>query len=563
METERLLKEQEKNFAKITSANMKIFTERLDKLELDLSTNKIKTSNIEKDVEEIKESLNFQEELTKQKIAEINKRTESEIKHLYEQKRFESIKETNAIKNISEKLVDLENRSRRNNLRIEGVNELPGETWNDCEKIVKDIFSKKLKIPNEIIIERAHRSGPKKVDFAKETIETRKRLWGEVLNLRKEDCILNEFSDPDTNYYCDLLSDCSYYYPSELAEFLLKDNVKASDKIKILHVNIRSLNRNFENLLNLLEETKNIFDILCLTETWITINDLKNSSNFNLPYFKLISQDSLIDKYKNNSKRTWEIIKEISGKQKDCSGFLPQVIKVDNRIIYEQKEIACEFNNFFVKIGPELANKIPKTQAIFSDFLVPMTDCITSGELSSKLSFEEFEIAFKTLKKNKATGADDINCNIILNCFEQLKDILFKVFSASINQGIFPEQLKIAKITPIFKEGDRAIISNYRPISILPIFSKILERIMYNRVYDYFQCNNLLYSNQFGFKKHNSTEHAIIQFVRKISKSFENSQYTLGIFIDLSKAFDTVDHTILLHKLKYYENILELSTFPQ
>nr|XP_047125257.1 uncharacterized protein LOC124807423 [Hydra vulgaris] len=229
METERLLKEQEKNFAKITSANMKIFTERLDKLELDLSTNKIKTSNIEKDVEEIKESLNFQEELTKQKIAEINKRTESEIKHLYEQKRFESIKETNAIKNISEKLVDLENRSRRNNLRIEGVNELPGETWNDCEKIVKDIFSKKLKIPNEIIIERAHRSGPKKVgkhrtifikllktpnnlhknyndkkrilfnsknlrgtgifineDFAKETIETRKRLWGEVLNLRKE-----------------------------------------------------------------------------------------------------------------------------------------------------------------------------------------------------------------------------------------------------------------------------------------------------------------------------------------------------------------------------------------
>nr|XP_047132472.1 uncharacterized protein LOC124811199 [Hydra vulgaris] len=465
METERLLKEQEKNFAKITSANMKIFTERLDKLELDLSTNKIKTSNIEKDVEEIKESLNFQEELTKQKIAEINKRTESEIKHLYEQKRFESIKETNAIKNISEKLVDLENRSRRNNLRIEGVNELPGETWNDY-------------------------------------------------------CISNEFSDPDTNYYCDLLSDCSYYYPSELAEFLLKDNVKASDKIKILHVNIRSLNRNFENLLNLLEETKNIFDILCLTETWITINDLKNSSNFNLPYFKLISQDSLIDKYKNNSKRTWEIIKEISGKQKDCSGFLPQVIKVDNRIIYEQKEIACEFNHFFVKIGPELANKIPKTQAIFSDFLVPMTDCITSGELSSKLSFEEFEIAFKTLKKNKATGADDINCNIILNCFEQLKDILFKVFSASINQGIFPEQLKIAKITPIFKEGDRAIISNYRPISILPIFSKILERIMYNRVYDYFQCNNLLYSNQFGFKKHNSTEHAIIQFVREISKFF-------------------------------------------
>ena len=118
----------------------------------------------------------------------------------------------------------------------------------------------------------------------------------QIFNFSKIDCISNEFSDPDTNYYGDLLSDCSYYYPSELAEFLLKDNVKASDKIKILHVNIRSLNRNFENLLSLLEETKNIFDILCLTETWITINGLKNSSNFNLPHFKLISQDRQTNK---------------------------------------------------------------------------------------------------------------------------------------------------------------------------------------------------------------------------------------------------------------------------
>nr|XP_047139359.1 uncharacterized protein LOC124815161 [Hydra vulgaris] len=350
--------------------------------------------------------------------------------------------------------------------------------------------------------------------------------------------------------------------------------IKTSKKIRLRHINKDNINHFKEQLsllhwkhINFNDDANSIYDNFFNTYPIYdanfpfiekTINPKKTFNPWITKDFKKLSKIkqklyiNLIDKYKNNSKRTWEIIKEISGKQKDCSGFLPQVIKVDNRIIYEQKEIACEFNNFFVKVGPELANKIPKTQAIFSDFLVPMTDCITSGELSSKLSFEEFEIAFKTLKKNKATGADDINGNIILNCFEQLKDILFKVFSASINQGIFPEQLKIAKITPIFKEGDRAIISNYRPISILPIFSKILERIMYNRVYDYFQCNNLLYSNQFGFKKHNSTEHAIIQFVREISKSFENSQYTLGIFIDLSKAFDTVDHTILLHKLKYY-----------
>jgi hypothetical protein len=164
--------------------------------------------------------------------------------------------------------------------------------------------------------------------------------------------------------------------------------------------------------------------------------------------------------------------------------------------------------------------------------------------------FDEFEKAFKSIKKNKSIGADQVNGNVIIECFEQLKNILFKIFRASIHQGVFPEKLKIAKIIPIFKEGDKSEISNYRPISVLSTFSKIIEQIMFNRVYKYFHDNNLLYTNQFGFKKDNSAEHAIIQFVRELSKSFKKSQYTIGVFIDL--AFDTVDHHILIHKLKYY-----------
>ena len=103
-----------------------------------------------------------------------------------------------------------------------------------------------------------------------------------------------------------------------------------------------------------------------------------------------------------------------------------------------------------------------------------------------------------------------------------------------------------------FKSGDNSLTSNYRPISILPCFSKILERIMYNRIYNYLTANNILYNKQFGFQKQHSTEHAIIQLTNEILNSFEQNLLTLGVFIDLSKAFDTVDHSILITKLDHY-----------
>ena len=154
------------------------------------------------------------------------------------------------------------------------------------------------------------------------------------------------------------------------------------------------------------------------------------------------------------------------------------------------------------------------------------------------ISFQEFQKAFKMLKRNKAIGYDGLSGNIIMDVYDSIKVILFKIFKASLEEAVFPEKLKIAKVIPVFKKGDKENIENYRPISILPVFSKALERIMYNRLYEYFVNNNLLHEHQFGFHINNSTEHAILQFTRNIAQNFDNDKFTLGVFIDLLKAFD-------------------------
>ena len=122
-----------------------------------------------------------------------------------------------------------------------------------------------------------------------------------------------------------------------------------------------------------------------------------------------------------------------------------------------------------------------------------------------ELNFDEFEEAFKSLKRNKAAGFDDLSSNIIIDAYNSLKNILFHIFKISIKQGIFPNSLKIAKVTPTFKSGAKDNVNNYCPISILRVFSKVLERIMYNRIYNHLDSKGPLYETQFGFQINNST----------------------------------------------------------
>ena len=129
---------------------------------------------------------------------------------------------------------------------------------------------------------------------------------------------------------------------------------------------------------------------------------------------------------------------------------------------------------------------------------------------------------------------------------------LCNIINLSFVSGSFPDHLKIVKVIPIHKNGSTQDMNNYRPISLLSIFDKIMEKIMHERLYKFLELNNILYSKQFGFRKNNSTIDALIKITDKIRESVDKGKYGCGIFIDLRKAFDTVNHNILLLKMEHY-----------
>ena len=257
---------------------------------------------------------------------------------------------------------------------------------------------------------------------------------------------------------------------------------------------------------------------------------------------------NLLLKNKNNLKKSWSIIKEVINHNKSDISAASREFIINNNKITNPSIIANSFNNYYVNVGPALAENISQTD------ISPTTYIFYNNESSLFLNptnEEEVKRIISQLKE-ASPGCDTIHSKIVKKTFEYFADPLVHILNLSLSQGIFPNELKLAKVIPIYKAGDIHNITNYRPVSVLPIFSKIFEQIMYTRLNKFINDNDILYKYQFGFRKNHNTSLALMILLDKIYDSFNDNKHVVGIFLDLRKAFDTIDHGILLKKLYKY-----------
>lgn len=242
----------------------------------------------------------------------------------------------------------------------------------------------------------------------------------------------------------------------------------------------------------------------------------------------------------------WKNINSIFGRSREDK----QILLINDGRRTKSDQETCEvFNNYFTRIGHELANNISRNPR-----MSPYENVVS---VSSSIFLQpstviEVVTLISELDSNKSSGYDGISAKLLKSNPLQFAKILSDVFNLIITNGQYPDSLKIAKVTPIFKTGDATIPSNYRPISTLSVFTKILEKLLVSRLIGFFDQNNVLYKMQYGFRRGCSTSTAIIELVDYVVSKLEAKDIVGALFLDLQKAFDTLNHNILLNKLERY-----------
>ena len=286
--------------------------------------------------------------------------------------------------------------------------------------------------------------------------------------------------------------------------------------------------------------------------------DIKSKLKIYRNKIKHILRDSKSSYYKkyfrnnaNNMKNLWKGINEIISNRKNAKDNINCIEENNSEgsTITDSKEIANKFNKYFTNI----AEKILKTRKYNGN------KSYDSYIKNHNFRFQvtptnptEIQHIIEQMNPRKGTGPNSIDSSILRKLSATLATPISNLCNRSLDIGVFPDILKLTRVIPIHKKESKLNISNYRPIALLSNINKIFEKVMCLRIRNHFENYNLLYNLQFGFREKHSTNHAVVNMVQKIQESINGNKIAIGIFIDLQKAFDTVNHEILINKLDSY-----------
>ena len=252
--------------------------------------------------------------------------------------------------------------------------------------------------------------------------------------------------------------------------------------------------------------------------------------------------------FNSNLKKSWETINSLTNSNKKCNKKNPTPLLVNGVVTNDSKTKANAFNSFFASVASKLDDALPPPS---TDPLSYLSGNYPNSMVMTPVGLAEVMAVIKSLK-NKKTSVQEFSVKIIKENSHLLAPALKILFNQSISHGIFPSKLKIATIIPLHKANSKLDQNNYRPISLLSIFSKIFEKLMMNSLSNYLNSKSIIHPSQFGFQKSKNTHLALKNFSNFLYRNLDNGNHVLSIFIDYSKAFDTVSHSILLKKLYHY-----------
>ncbi len=256
-------------------------------------------------------------------------------------------------------------------------------------------------------------------------------------------------------------------------------------------------------------------------------------------YFK-----ARFEKCNGDLKKSWKILNEMRHKKR--SSCFPNYIELNQQCIADRRIILKKFNEYFTNIAKNLNES--KSPDEFKDYHKFMKNRVHSSIFFDEIASHEIDEVINQLNPNKSS---DLSPRILKLYRGIISPNLAIIFNNCVYSGIFPDKLKIARVVPLFKGGDKSNLANYRPISLVPVLSKIFEKLIHKRLVSFLDKHEVIYHKQFGFRKQHSTLHALHSAVTQILNGLNKNETVFGVYLDFSKAFDTIQHNILLDKLEH------------